>query len=445
MLRRTFLACTAARALAQPPRRPNIVIIYADDLGYGDLGCYGHPVNRTPNLDRMAAEGMRFTQFYSAAAVCTPSRAALLTGRLPVRSGLTRVLSPFSTGGVPDSEILLAEALKEAGYSTAIVGKWHLGWQKQFLPARHGFDHYFGIPYSNDMSPPTNPAQRWQTAPPTPLLRGDSVIEQEPDQTQITRRYTEEATGWIRVQARSRRPFFLYLPHTMVHTPLHASKRFQGASGRGLYGDVLEELDWSVGEVLRAIREEGADDNTLVMFSSDNGPWLIQKQAGGSAGLLREGKGSTWEGGVREPFIARWPGRIPAGVVSHAFGSTMDLFPTCVKLAGGAPPAGRVIDGEDLGPALFDKRQDREAMMFHYADTEVHAVRKGPWKLHLATQSPESNRPQSEKQNPPLLFHLLHDPSEKYNVADSHPHVVKDLLALVERHKAEMKPGDLQR
>jgi arylsulfatase A-like enzyme len=445
MLRRSFLAYSAAAAFAQQPRRPNIVIIYADDLGYGDLGCYGHPVNRTPNLDRMAGEGVRFTQFYSAAASCSPSRAALLTGRLPIRSGLTRVLSPFSTGGVPDSEILLSEALKTVGYATAIVGKWHLGWQKQFLPTRHGFDHYFGIPYSNDMSPPTNPNPRWQTAPPTPLLRGESVIEREPDQTQITRRYTEEATGWLRVQARSRRPFFLYLPHTMVHTPLHASQRFRGASGRGLFGDALEELDWSVGEVLRAIREEGAEDNTLVMFSSDNGPWLIQKQAGGSAGLLREGKASTWEGGVREPFIARWPGRIPAGVVSHAFGSTMDIFPTCLKLAGAAAPAGRVFDGEDLGPALFEKREDREPLMFLYGDTEVQAVRKGPWKLHLATQSPESNRPQAEKHDPPLLFHLLHDPSEKYNVADSHPEVVRDLTALVARHKAEMKPGQLQR
>jgi arylsulfatase A-like enzyme len=445
MLRRSFLTYSAAAAFAQQPRRPNIVIIYADDLGYGDLGCYGHPVNRTPNLDRMASEGVRFTQFYSAAATCSPSRAALLTGRLPIRSGLTRVLSPFSTGGVPDSEILLSEALKTVGYATGIVGKWHLGWQKQFLPTRHGFDHYFGIPYSNDMSPPTNPNPRWQTAPPTPLLRGESVIEREPDQTQITRRYTEEATGWLRVQARSRRPFFLYLPHTMVHTPLHASQRFRGASGRGLFGDALEELDWSVGEVLRAIREEGAEDNTLVMFSSDNGPWLIQKQAGGSAGLLREGKASTWEGGVREPFIARWPGRIPAGVVSHAFGSTMDIFPTCLKLAGAAAPAGRVFDGEDLGPALFEKREDREPLMFLYGDTEVQAVRKGPWKLHLATQSPESNRPQAEKHDPPLLFHLLHDPSEKYNVADSHPEVVRDLTALAARHKAEMKPGQLQR
>jgi arylsulfatase len=231
----------------------------------------------------------------------------------------------------------------------------------------------------------------------------------------------------------------------MVHTPLHASQRFRGASGRGLFGDALEELDWSVGEVLRAIREEGAEDNTLVMFSSDNGPWLIQKQAGGSAGLLREGKASTWEGGVREPFIARWPGRIPAGVVSHAFGSTMDIFPTCLKLAGAAAPAGRVFDGEDLGPALFEKREDREPLMFLYGDTEVQAVRKGPWKLHLATQSPESNRPQAEKHDPPLLFHLLHDPSEKYNVADSHPEVVRDLTALVARHKAEMKPGQLQR
>lgn len=417
--------------------------MFADDLGYGDLGCYGHPTIRTPNLDRMADEGMRFTQFYSGASVCTPSRAALLTGRLPIRSGLNQVLFPYSTGGIPASEITIPEVLKKQGYATACVGKWHLGHLPRYLPVHHGFDSFLGIPYSNDMSKATNPGIDYD-APPTPLIRDDKVIEQEPDQRYLTRRYTEEAVKFIRTSAMARKPFFLYLAHTMPHVPLFASEKFRGASPRGLYGDVVEEIDWSVGEILRTLKEVKADDSTLVVFSSDNGPWLVKKQEGGSAGLLREGKMSTWEGGMREPFIARWPGKVPAGVVTQAFGTLMDLFPTCVKLAGAYMPVDRTYDGDDLAPVLFLNGSDREPLLFFYYGTDLRAVRKGPWKLHIATNEPASGDTAPAYHAPPLLYNLLHDPSEKYDVADSHPEVVKDLLRLLERHKKEMKPGQPQ-
>ncbi len=427
---------TLASALPAAPKAasPNFVVLLADDLGYGDLGCYGHPTIRTPNLDRMAAEGMRFTQFYSAAPVCTPSRVALMTGRLPVRSGLTRVLSPFSKGGLPESEVTLAEALKPLGYATAIVGKWHLGCLPQYMPVRHGFDRYFGLPYSNDMSPVTNSNPNYKKAPPTPLIRNDQVIEQEPDQSQLTPRYTAEAIQFLRESVKAGRPFFLYLPYTFPHVPLAASVRFRGKSTRGLYGDAVEELDWSVGEILRTLRELGVERNTLATFSSDNGPWLIKKEDGGSAGLLREGKASTWEGGMREPFIARWPGRIPAGQVTQAFGTLMDLFPTCVGAAGGKMPADRAYDGADLAPVLFNNQAGREPLMFYWNVDDLRAVRNGPWKLHLASNTPATGGGVTEH-NPPLLYNVTVDPSEKYDVAEANPGVVKELLAAIEEHR----------
>ncbi|MGB9625015.1 MAG: sulfatase family protein, partial [Phycisphaerae bacterium] len=275
------MAWTMTAQAAERP--PNLVILFADDLGYGDLCCYGHPSIRTPNLDRMASEGLRFTDFYSAAPVCTPSRAALLTGRLPIRSGMVgttrHVLFPDSKGGLPASEITIAEALKTKGYATACVGKWHLGHLPQYLPTRNGFDSYYGIPYSNDMKP-------------SPILRNEEVIEEPAVQETLTPRYTDEAIKFIRRE--KDKPFFLYLAYNFPHVPLHVSDRFKDKSLRGLYGDVVEEIDWSVGEVLRTLRELGLAEKTLVVFSSDNGPWLIKNQHGGSAGLLRDGKGSTW-------------------------------------------------------------------------------------------------------------------------------------------------------
>lgn len=345
-------ALPAAPAASQD-RPPNVVVIFADDLGYGDLGVYGHPTIRTPSLDRMAAEGMRFTQFYAAASVCTPSRAALLTGRLPVRSGMTsdrrRVLFPDSSSGLPHDEITLAEALKARGYATAAVGKWHLGHLPQFLPTQHGFDSYLGIPHSSDMDLASGREHRAANLEPrveyfnVPLLRDGEVIERPADQTTITRRYTEEAVRFIREQRAG--PFFLYLAHTLPHAPLFASDDFLGKSPRGRYGDAVEEIDWSVGRVLEALKALGLAERTLVFFTSDNGPWLSFDTHGGSAGLLRGGKGMTWEGGMRVPGIAWWPGTVPAGRLNREIASTMDLLPTALALAGGHLLANRALDG----------------------------------------------------------------------------------------------------
>jgi arylsulfatase A len=435
--------------------KPNIVFIFADDLGYGDLGCYGHPTIRTPNLDRMAAEGMRFTDFYSAAEVCTPSRAALLTGRLPVRSGMchekTRVLRRVSTGHLPAEEITLAEQLRSRGYATGIIGKWHLGvWSNNpdGHPSKHGFDFVFAVPHSNDMDPARgNPkgapgrldqdAAWWRT----PLYRGTEIVEQPVDQTTLTRRYTEEAVRFIREKKDG--PFFLYFPHTFPHVPLFASDKFRGKSPRGLYGDVVEELDWSVGQVLDAVRAAGVEKNTLVFFTSDNGPWLIMGLAGGSAGLLRDGKGSTWEGGMRVPGIAWWPGRVPAGSVCREVASTMDLFTTCNLLAGATPPADRPLDGMDIRPLLTGAGTVKREPYYYYRGSTLFAVRAGKWKAHFLTQ-PGYGTPGPEKHDPPLLFDLQADPGESHNVAAQHPDVLREITAAVENHRAGLQPAPTQ-
>jgi arylsulfatase A-like enzyme len=432
-----FFAPTRSIAAESPP---SFVILFADDLGWGDLGCYGHPTIRTPALDRMAAEGMRFTQFYVAETVCTPSRAALLTGRLPVRIGMygdrRRVLFPDSSGGLPDGEITLAEALQARGYATACIGKWHLGHLPRFLPTRHGFDHFFGLPYSNDMSGVR------RGFPPVPLMRDQTVINARARQESLTRRYTEEAVRFI-TENRDR-PFLLYLPYTFPHVPLHASPAFRGKSARGLYGDVVEELDWSVGQILSAIRGLGIEENTLVFFSSDNGPWLTKKEYGGSAGLLREGKGSTWEGGMRVPGIAWWPGKIRPGVVATGVASTLDLFPTFLGLAGAALPSGRPLDGTSIAPLLLGKRPlgtepPLPRLLFYYRGSRLMAVRKGPWKAHLFTQAGYGQE-EPDEHRPPRLFNLEVDPSESYDVSASHPQIIADLLREVERHRAECRP-----
>ncbi len=438
----------------EPVRRelPNFVVIFADDLGYGDLGCYGHPTIRTPNLDRMAAEGMRFTSFYVAASVCTPSRAGLLTGRLPIRSGMCsdtrRVLFPDSAGGLQQDEITIAKALKSAGYATACVGKWHLGHLPQYLPTAHGFDTYFGLPYSNDMDRiPEAPKGRMAFLEPrigyfnVPLMRGDDVIERPAGQTTLTKRYTEESIRFIRQN--KGRPFFLYLPHTFPHVPLFASDAFKGKSPRGLYGDVVEELDWSVGQILDALRGEGLAEETLVIFTSDNGPWLTQFEQGGSAGLLREGKGSTWEGGMREPAIAWWPGRVKAGAINRQIASTLDILPTLLALAGVPAPAGRVLDGVDMSPMLFGTGEGKRDVFYYYRGTQLYAVRKGPFKAHYITRS-GYGPDQPEKHDPPLLYDLDHDPSERFDVAGDHPEVLADIAREVERHRAGLVPGKPQ-
>ncbi len=435
-----------ARTQAATPSKPNIVVIFCDDLGYGDLGCFGHPTIRTPNLDRMAAEGMKFTQFYSAAPVCTPSRAALMTGRLPIRNGMCsdrrRVLFPNSGGGIPAEEVTLAEGLKTAGYATACVGKWHLGHLPQFLPTNNGFDSYFGIPYSNDMdrvndapkgrAPFWNPKVKYWNVP---LMRDTKTVERPADQTTITKRYTQEATKFIK--SHTDKPFFLYMPHSMPHVPLFRSKDFVGRSSRGLFGDVIEEIDWSVGQILDTLRASKLEKKTIVWFTSDNGPWLIFKEQGGSAGLLRDGKGSTWEGGMREPTLAWWPGTIPAGRVTQELGTTMDIFTTSLKLAAAEVPSDRQIDGVDLQSVLRGGRRGPRDTVYYYRGTRLMAVRVGPWKAHFMTQ-PAYGRKQAEKHDPPELYNLDVDPGEHYNVAKDNPKVIEAISKVADQHKGKV-------
>jgi len=415
---------TAVGADKDPP--PNVILIFADDLGYGDLGCFGHPTIATPNLDRMAREGLKLTQFYAAECVCTPSRAALLTGRLPIRNGMCgdrrRVLFANSTGGLPAGEITLGELFQSQKYATACIGKWHLGHRHEFLPQAQGFDAYYGIPYSNDMRP-------------TYLLRGATVVEDPVDQTTLTARYTSEALSFIR-QHRDE-PFFLYLPHNFPHTPLFASPKFKDKSRRGLYGDVVEELDDSVGQVLETLTELNLEKNTLVVFTSDNGPWLIKKQDGGSAGLLRGGKGSTWEGGMREPAIAWWPGRIAPGRTSAELCSTLDLFATLHGLLDVPLPTDRVLDSYDLRPLLFEGSSSGRNEFFYYRGTQLMAARVGPWKAHFMTQD-GYGQPQPTQHEPPLLFNLDADPGEQRDVAKDHAAVIEQIRQAVAAHRSNL-------
>ena len=445
-----FLLLTLSGASHQAADPPNLVIIFADDLGYGDLGTYGHPTIHTPNLDRMAAEGMKFTQFYSAASVCTPSRAALLTGRLPVRSGMAsdvrRVLFPDSKFGLPAEEITIAEALKTKGYATAAVGKWHLGHHPQYLPTNNGFDTYFGIPYSNDMDRVAGGEWReifWEPKVEywnVPLMRDEAIVERPADQHTITRRYTEEAVSFIRDHKDG--PFFVYLAHSLPHVPLFRGEAFAGVSRRGLYGDVIEEIDWSVGQVLDALREEGLAENTLVFFTSDNGPWLVFDTHGGSAGLLRGGKGMTWEGGMREPAIAWWPGTVPAASIQPAVTGTVDLFSTALAMAGADEPADRIVDGRNLLPLLKGESTEevRDLYLF-YRGVRLYAARMGSWKAHFITEWEYESDDQYAEHDPPLLFNLDEDPSEQYNIADQHPEVIELIKAAVAEHQANLIAG----
>jgi arylsulfatase A len=366
MDRRDFLQASAASFLLPfvqaSGKEPNIVFIYCDDLGYGDLGCYGSGIP-TPNLDQMAAEGMRFTQFYSANPVCSPSRAALLTGRYPTRVGIPKVLFPKDTTGLPDDEMTIAQMLRAKGYKTMCIGKWHLGHLPQFLPTSRGFDEYFGIPYSNDMSP-------------RPLMHNLETLEEPAVLETLTRRYTEQALKFIEHSKGS--PFFLYVPHTYPHIPLGASERFRGKSALGLYGDVIQEIDWSVGQILEALKKQGLDKETMVMFSSDNGPWYQ-----GSPGKLRGRKGTTYEGGVRVPFIARFPARIPPGRICRGIAGTVDILPTIARLCDARLPS-KPLDGIDVWPMLCGQKPsiEREALLY-FDDWNVQCARWGKWKLHM--------------------------------------------------------------
>lgn len=432
--------CLAAASSDAP--KPNFIIIYADDLGYGDLGCYGQKRIKTPNLDRLAAGGMRFTDFYSAAAVCTPSRAALLTGCYPQRVGLgvspnlrddqlttNSVIYAESPVGLNPDEVTLPELLKPLGYATACIGKWHLGHHAAFLPTRQGFDEYLGIPYSNDMKP-------------TVLMRGEEVIEPDVDQSTLTERYTSESIRFI--TENKGRSFFLYLPHAMPHTPLHASARFKGRSVAGLYGDVVECIDWSAGEILATLESLGIADRTIVIFSSDNGPWLIRGEHGGIATPLRSGKGATYEGGMRVPCIMRWPGKIPAGSTCGEVASTIDLLPTLVRLAGGQPPADRVIDGRDIYPLMSGSpgaSSPHEAFFF-YRLNELQAVRSGPWKLRLQTKwssdDPYRRVACPEAVVPEALYNLEADIGEQKSVLKEHPDIAKRLREFARQAREDL-------
>jgi arylsulfatase A-like enzyme len=434
MIRRTVLngalvlalaVTMAAGPTARQDQRPNIVLILADDLGWGDLGVYGHPLIRTPRLDALAAAGTRLTSFYVASPSCSPSRAAILTGRYPIRTGVNGALGPDATIGLPASEMTLAEALKSAGYRTALVGKWHLGSQPGMLPPAHGFDRYFGLLYSNDMIPP------WvKTTRPLRLHRGLTPIDEPVDQTTLTDRYTEEAIAFI--EDSRGEPFFLMLAHSMPHVPLAVAERFRGRSAAGLYGDVIESLDWSTGAILDALDAQGLTGTTLVIFTSDNGPWAempprmfsgdtIKPWDAGSAGPFRGSKASTWEGGVREPFLVRWPGQVPAGQVSDAFITSLDLFPSLLTLAGVPVPADRPIDGLDVRETVGEGAPSPRREFFYLNNGALEAVRRDHWKLRVVRASPKTPAV-------PQLFDLAGDPYERADVAARQPQVVSELL-----------------
>lgn len=460
------LALVVAPSQAQETKRPpNVIVILADDLGYGDLGCFGNTKIKTPSLDRMARQGMRFTDFYVTEAVCSPSRASLLTGCYAVRVGLEGALNHTSRIGISEKELLLSTLCKRRGYVTALFGKWHLGHLPAFNPVRRGFDEYFGIPYPNDCSNKFHPIVR--SFPPLPLLEGEKVVAEEPDQAQFTQQFTKRAVEFI--TRNKDRPFFLYLAHVMPHVPIHASEKFRGKSTAGLYGDVIEELDWSIGEVLAALQQNGLDDNTLVIFTSDNGPFLSYGNHAGSAGPLRGGKLTAFEGGVRMPCIMRWPGKIPAGRDCHEVASTIDVLPTVARLIGGKLPEQR-IDGKDISPLMFgkDARSPHEAFYF-YNGPELHAVRSGTWKLHFPHSFLVVNgepgrdgkpaafgklKPEDLKRSDMQgvasrhgykvercgleLYNLADDIAESRNVAVAHPDVVRRLEALGEVARAEL-------
>ncbi|MCP5119223.1 MAG: sulfatase, partial [bacterium] len=445
-------------ALAGGDRQPNFVLIFADDLGYGDLASYGHPSHQTPHLDRMAAQGVRFTDFYVPMPYCAPSRAALMTGRYPFRSGVVRNPSPDVGANdihLPLDEITIAEGLKPLGYATGAIGKWHLGHVPEYLPVKQGFDEYYGILYSNDMRP-------------VQLVEGEDVVEYPVVQAMLTRRYTERALDFI--ERHRQRPFFLYLAHAMPHKPLAASEDFYTPeTPDDLYADVIRELDWSVGQVLARLKELGLDDNTLVIFLSDNGPYY-----GGSAssGGLRGMKSRTWDGGIRVPMIARWPGRISGGRVSKQVAASVDLFPTLVKLAGGSPPAGRVIDGTDISALLTSgDAQSPHDGIFAMLGPQLRIIRSGKWKLHVRSpgaftryqedvsgwvdprgpdgvtiiapieQAKPNQHPgilTGDTARDMMLFDMEADPAEQHDVAARHPAVVERLKDIFDKIDADV-------
>lgn len=401
---------------AQSTQQPNIIFILTDDLGYGDLGCFGSKLNRTPNLDKLAENGIRFTDCYSAASICSPSRAGLLTGRYPVRMGINGVFFPESFSGLPASEITIPEVLQKAGYYTGMVGKWHLGHHHQFLPLQNGFNEYYGIPYSNDMRSVV-------------YFRGNEVESWQVDQTQLTKTYTKEAVQFI--ERNKQKPFFLYLSHNMPHVPLFASEQFKGKSANGLYGDVIEELDWSVGEIVKKLTELGLEENTLVIFTSDNGPWLTEGPHGGSSGTLFQGKFTSWEGGQRVPTIAYWKGKLKPLVYAEVT-SLLDWFPTLIALAGEKIPNDRIIDGKNLTDLLLknEKPATKDFCYIHYG--KIEAYRSGDYKIIMPKPLKKGNFwVEDVPAHDTLLFNLKNDPGEKTDLFHSESQKAKEMAQKV--------------
>jgi arylsulfatase A len=454
----TSIICCASPGAAKS-RPPNFILVFVDDLGYGDLGCYGHPAIRTPHLDRLAWEGQKWTSFYTAANVCTPSRAGLLTGRWPIRSGMCSdralVLYAGAKGGLPAEEITLAEMLKTRGYATACIGKWHLGELPEYLPPRQGFDYFYGTPFSNDEKVSDKWRDAFRGAPSwdiplfyhpkseywdIPLIRQDKVIERPVDQTQLTKDYVKQTLDFI--EHHKGGPFFIYLAPNMPHVPLFSSEGFRGAPA-GPYGDAVEEIDGGVGRIVRKLADENLSKDTLLVFTSDNGPWLEFREHGGSAGPLRDGKGTTWEGGHRVPAIFWWPGRIKPSTTAD-IGCTLDLFTTIGKLAGARLPEDRVIDGLDLEPRLLGKGASPRQEMFYYRGRKVYAVRSGAFKAHLFTKPGWGRNLRELRHEPPLLYQLGQDPGEKYDVAGQYPAVVERIRKILSKHQADIVPGEDQ-
>lgn len=428
--------------------KPNVIIFFTDDQGYQDVGVFGSPLIKTPNLDKMADEGIKFTDFYSASSVCSPSRAALLTGSYPPRVGVPKVLWPNLEGGLNNQELTIADMLKTKGYNTACIGKWHLGDEAQYLPTTQGFDSYYGIPFSNDMS--VNPKskvsedilfregmtidslreQKWRGRK-VPLMKQDEVVEYPVDQTTLTKRYTENAVDFI--TENKDKPFFLYVAHSMPHIPLYASTEFKGKSARGLYGDVIEEIDWSMGKILETLEKLNLDENTLVIFTSDNGPWNLKDGQGGSALPLRGFKFETYEGGMRVPMIAKWKGKIKAGIVTEEVASTIDILPTLAYLTG-AELSEKPIDGKNMWKLLSGKKMKsphKKEGFYYYSNTTLQAVRKGDWKLRIVKDKVE-------------LYNLKTDISESKNVALSNPKIVKKLQKMMVEFDADLKENQHQ-
>ncbi len=446
-MRKLLIALLAlALPLHAESRRPNLVLIVVDDLGYGDIGPFGSTKNRTPHLDRLAAEGAKLTSFYAAPS-CTASRAQTITGSYAQRVSLPRVLFPASPIGLSADEPTIASVLKSAGYASIAIGKWHLGDHPDYLPTARGFDSWFGLPYSNDMYLRPGREERHRFSPPLPLVRDAEVIEtvSPEQQSRLTERYTDAALHFIRTN--KEHPFLLYLAHTAVHTPIHPGEKFRGKSNNGRFGDWVEEVDWSVGRILDTLRETSLDRDTLLVFTSDNGPWLTQGSDGGEAGPLRGGKGGTYEGGVRVPTLAWWPGKIPAGRSIGAIAANFDLLPTFAELADATLPESPPIDGKSLAPLLLGQTDESPRdTHYYYAGDQLQAVRSGPWKLALGRQNEATGKPHPDASKPfsPTLYHLEDDIGETTDLAGEHPDIVARLQKLAGRAAADLgatRPG----